>query len=232
MVYGSTAEEVNNGTNSIAISSGTEQYHTIDVNKLTKLADGRYLVLIGANGGDGFEFNTLALTNIKVSGYSLSSANDEIIQAVQEENTDSSELLTQVQAYSMLRKSASEDDIAVNENLKIVSAKFKSSKVVSGKNVTLQITATSEADSIVVLDETGNEVEFVKVIKREESLFSALFRKAFGKNEDSNEGRNMTFKLTWKVSGEKGEELNYTVRAKDSAGALSFNEENVTIRVK
>jgi hypothetical protein len=70
LVYGSTADIVENGEYSHIVASGTEQYYTIEEANLTADAQGRYLVLIGANF-DCSLYATLALTNLKISGYEI-----------------------------------------------------------------------------------------------------------------------------------------------------------------
>jgi hypothetical protein len=72
LVYGSTAADVEVGSYSHTVASGTEQYYTIDVAKLTKDEQGRYLVLIGANSDCSLDA-VLALTNLKISGYTIES---------------------------------------------------------------------------------------------------------------------------------------------------------------
>ena len=105
------------------------------------------------------------------------------------------------------------EEPTVNENLAITSAKFKTSKVVSGKSVTLSVVTTSEADSVTITDKDGNEIVPDKSAKKAN-------------------GDKMNFTFVWSVTGAKGEELTYTVRAKDASGALSVNEETVSITVR
>ena len=94
LVYGSTAEAIVDGTYSYTIDSGTEQYYEIDVSKLVKdETSNRYLVMIGTNDAN---FTTLALTNIKVSGYQLGYGGADSVSAVSEGTADSDPVLTQV----------------------------------------------------------------------------------------------------------------------------------------
>lgn len=209
LVYGSQAETVENETYSYSIESGTEQYYTIDVSNLTPDKNGRYLVLIGTTGGEGFN-NTLALTNLKIAGYTMTSASEEIQAAANGDGE--SELLDQVRAYSELHTPA-EDGETVSENLTISSAKLKTTSVTSGKSATLSVTTSAEADSLEVLDADGNAITFTKVTKK-------------SKNDA------IVFTAAWKVTGNKGDTLLYTVRVKDANGAISANQETVSITVK
>lgn len=215
MVYGSIAEEIDAEINSYEIKGGTEQYYTIDVSKLTKDEDGRYLVLIGTIGGDNNFANTLALTNLKISGYTLSSAKDELVQAAEENNPEVSPMIYQfTQYYDMLHAPVQPQE-PVNENLKILSAKLKSNKVVSGKTVNLTVLSTLEGKSVQVIDQNGNEPEFTKVKKNDKKADGAI-----------------TFDLSWTAAGEKGEVQTYKVRVLDAGGAYSVNEESVEIEVR
>ncbi|MDD5969833.1 MAG: fibro-slime domain-containing protein [Anaerostipes sp.] len=210
MVYGSNAEQVAapEEARSYKVKSGTEQYYTIDTSKLTPDKEGRYLVLIGTNGGKNTEENTLAITNLKLSGYELASCEEEIQK---EDNS----LLNEARTFRSLRMADEEPapEVKINENLSITSAKFKTTKVVSGKSVTLSVVTTGEADAISITDKDGNEVTVDKSSK---------------KNKDGK----VDFTFVWKVTGKKGEELTYTVRAKDASGALSVNEKTVSITVR
>lgn len=207
LVYGSDAATVNSATNSYSVASGTEQYYTIDVSKLTQ-KDGKYLVLIGTDGGKNINNNILALTNLKIAGYTMESAEDEIQEAA---DAGESDLVRQARAYSALRKPS--DEPAVNENLNITSAKFKTAKVVSGKNATLTVVASEEAESLEVLDSDGNPIEFKGVTKQEKK-------------------GSIVLTASWQVTGSKGDKLEYTVRVKDADGAVSVNQETVSITIK
>lgn len=209
MVYGSSAMQIySEEAPSYTVASGTEQYYTIDISQLTPAESGRYLVLIGTKGGSNVESNTLAITNLKLSGYELASCEEEI-------QKEDSTLLNEARTFRSLRVVAEEPvpEVQINENLSITSAKFKTTKVVSGKSVTLSVVTTGEGDSISIVDKDGNEVTVDKSRKKE-------------KNQKVN------FTFVWQVTGKKGEKLTYTVRAKDASGALSVNEETVSITVR
>lgn len=214
MVYGSSAAQICNEEEllSYEVKSGTEQYYTIDTSLLTKDEQGRYLVLIGTDGGDNFENNILSITNLKISGYALTSCESEI-------QSGNGELMNEVRTFRSLKVPVEEPDEEpipeeqINENLSITSAKFKTTKVTSGKSVTLTVVTTIEGDSISIIDQYGNELTVDKWDKKEKN-------------------KKVNFTFVWSVTGEKGEELTYTVRAKDTSGALSVNEETVSITVR
>ncbi|MGM9627422.1 MAG: fibro-slime domain-containing protein, partial [Faecousia sp.] len=105
MVYGSSAEAILEEEHLYTVASGTEQYYTIDVNDLVKDSDGRYLVLIGTTGSENYG-TTLALTSLKLSGYTISYAEKEIQAASENGILSESPVVQAVQAvYSdRLRK--------------------------------------------------------------------------------------------------------------------------------
>lgn len=102
---------------------------------------------------------------------------------------------------------------SVSPNLNIIAAKFKTDKVAPGKTATLYVTASEEAETLEVLDADGNLVEFIKVAK------------------NSKNGR-IGFTAAWKVTGSRGDKLEYTVRVKNADGAVSANQETVSITIK
>lgn len=102
---------------------------------------------------------------------------------------------------------------SVNQNLNIIAAKFKTTTVSSGKTATLSVTASEEAETLEVLDADGNLVEFTKVAK-------------------NSKNGNIVFTAAWKVTGRGGDKLEYIVRVKDADGAVSVNQETVSITIK
>lgn len=102
---------------------------------------------------------------------------------------------------------------SVNQNLNITSAKFQTTSAVSGKNATLSVTASIDAESLEILDSDGNLIELKAVKKQEKN----------GK---------IFFMTSWKVTGSRGDKLEYTVRVKDADGAVSVNQETVSITIK
>ncbi len=67
LCYGATAEQIFEGKYAATVSSGTEQYITIDQSILVSIGD-KYLLIIGTQDVSGA---TLALTNLKIKGYNL-----------------------------------------------------------------------------------------------------------------------------------------------------------------
>lgn len=102
---------------------------------------------------------------------------------------------------------------SVNQNLNIIAAQLKSTTVSPGKTATLSVTASEEAETLEVLDADGNLVEFTKVAK-------------------NSKNGNIVFTAAWKVTGSRGDKLEYIVRVKDADGAVSVNRKTVSITIK
>ena len=218
MVYGPTADAILKPEADYTVSSGTEQYYSIDVKNLVKDSDGRYLVMIGTNGSDGGA-TTLALTNLKISGYSISFAEKQL-QTVNEAGTLSDDpVVREVRAIRQaLMAQAPEEEVEVdttpiNENLTINSASLKASSIVSGKVATLTVKASADASSIVVTGPDGTEV----TPTREQTKVS---------------GDTVTFLFMWKVTGSRGDVLDYSIRVFDKDGLASVNTESVSVTIK
>lgn len=213
LVYGSTAADIISGANIYAVSSGTEQYYTIDVSKLTPDDKGRYLVMIGTNGPkSATDLVTLSLTNLKISGYTL-----EGVGIIHDDGTNTLQTNTVMAGLMSLRtmvyEAANAPEVQINAGLGITSASLNAKSVVSGKQVKLTVKATAGADELVVLDSEGNRVEFTKCT--------------------SKESRGVvTFTAKWEVTGSVGEVMSYTVIVYDSDGARSVNTETVNVTVK
>ena len=213
LVYGSTAEVIMNGTYSYAVSSGTEQYYTIDVSNLTPDDKGRYLVMIGTNGPkSATDLVTLSLTNLKISGYTLEGIG--IIQDAEANTLQTNTVMMGLMSLrTMVYEAANAPEVQINAGLGITSASLNAKSVVSGKQVKLTVKATAGADELVVLDSEGNRVEFTKCT--------------------SKESRGVvTFTAKWEVTGSVGEVMSYTVIVYDSDGARSVNTETVNVTVK
>ena len=213
LVYGSTAADIINGDHSYAVSSGTEQYYTIDVSKLTPDDKGRYLVMIGTNGPkSATDLVTLSLTNLKISGYTLEGIG--IIQDAEANTLQTNTVMMGLMSLrTMVYEAANAPEVQINAGLGITSASLNAKSVVSGKQVKLTVKATAGANELVVLDSEGNRVEFTKCT--------------------SKESRGVvTFTATWDVTGNVGEVMSYTVIVYDSDGARSVNTETVNVTVK
>ena len=102
---------------------------------------------------------------------------------------------------------------SVNQNLNIIAAKFQTTSAVSGKNAKLSVTASEEAETLEVLDSDGNPIEFKGVTKQEKR-------------------GSIVLTASWQVTGRGGDKLEYIVRVKDADGAVSANQETVSITIK
>ncbi len=216
MVYGSTADDIIAGKHYYTIYSGTEQYYEIDPDDLVyDEAEGRYLLLVGTNDYE-HTYHALALTNLKISGYTIGLIENEITEAAEANAIENSPALVEFKALQDHYKSLippEKDDSQINEDLVINSAALKSKKIVSGKNATLTVKCAGDAATLVVLDADGNAVEFKKCgssVKNDITTFSAV----------------------WSVTGSRGDELNYTVVVYDSNGLRSSNTMPITVTIK
>lgn len=225
LVYGSTANAILDGTHKYTVDSGTEQYYEIDPADLVyDQANNRYLLLVGtkdANPG----YSALALTNLKVSGYTIGFAEQETRAAAAANAIESNPALAAFKALSEHYKALAPqepveepskepvEEPVINEELLIDSAALKAQKIVSGKNAILTAKVSGDVVSIVVLDANGNAVEFTK------SAFS-------------EKNGIVTFQAVWTVTGSRGEVINYTVMAYDANGLRSANTLPITVTIK
>ena len=222
LIYGSTVEDCVNGVvgvNGYTINSGTEQYYVIDPDNLVyDEANGRYLLLIGTNDSDD-EYAALALTKLKISGYTVGTIEKEVADAAEENVIESSPALMEAKALQNHYKSLvpqepdESEEPEINENLVITSASLKSAKVASGKIATLGVKCSDDAATLVVLDADNNKVEFKK-------------------SASSVKNGVTSFTATWTVTGSRGDELNYTVVVYDSNGLRSSNTMPITVTIK
>ena len=222
LVYGSTADAVLEGRYSYTVESGTEQYYEIDIKNLIPDESGnRYLLLVGTNDAEN-SYAALALTNLKVSGYTIGFAEQETKAAAAANAIENSPALS---AFKVLRdhyKALAPDEPIdeepveepeINENLLIASAVLRANKIVSGKNATLTAKVSGDAASIEVLDADGNAVEFKKYAS-------------------SSKNGLVTFQAIWSVTGSRGDVLSFTVVAYDSDGLRSSNTVPITVTIK
>lgn len=258
MTYAGTAEEIIDGTNTYEIGSGTEMYYSIDVSNLVLDKDGKYLVMIGTNGSE-WGAASLALTNLKVSGYTVDFAQTAVVAAYTAGELDEISIIAEpVQVYKarlaaakpeptepevtepevtepeVTEPEATEPEVTEPEvtepeatepeatepevtepevTLTINSAALKVAKVVSGKVATLAVKTSAEAASIAVFDAEGNEMTPTRVTSKAS-------------------GDTVTFTFIWKVTGSRGDALDFTIRAYDADGRPSLNEETVTVTIK
>ena len=221
MVYGSTAEAITNGTHKYTVDSGTEQYYEIDpANLYYDQTNNRYLLLVGTNDSD-HAYNALALTNLKVSGYTISFTEQETKAAAAANAIENSPALTVFKALqdhyrSLAPQEEPAEEPAINEDLTIDSAVLRATKIVSGKNATLTAKVSGDAavgSSITVLDANGTPVEF----KRSAS---------------SEKNGVVTFQAVWSVTGSRGDVLSFTVVVHDANGLRSTNTVPITVTIK
>ena len=233
MAYGSTAGSVVGADNAYDISSGTEMYYTIDVSKLVKDSNGRYLVMIAIVDTENYA-ESLALTNLKVAGYEVGFAESAVMAAFSAGTLKQEPIIAEPAAVFAARRpvvapEATEPEVTEPEvtepevtepevtepltNLTIQSTALRAAKVVSGKVATLTVKTSVEGASIKVFDAEGIEMTPERCTSK-------------------TSGDVVTFTFLWKVSGTRGENLNFTVRAYDADGNMSLNEEIVTVTIK
>lgn len=225
LIYGSTADAVLSGTYYYTIESGTEQYYEIDPgNLIFDERNNRYLLLVGTNDGDNM-YAALALTNLKVSGYTIGYAEPETRAAAAANAIENSPALSAFKVmqehYKALApqepvEEPSEEPVeepTINEDLVIKSAVLRAAKIVSGKNAMLTAKVSGDAVSVVVLDADGNAVEFKKVASNEKNGI-------------------VTFQAVWTVTGSRGDILSFTVVVYDSNELRSSNTVPITVTIK
>lgn len=225
LVYGSTVDAVMNSTYAHEINSGTEQYYEIDVKNLVFNENIRgYLLIVGTNDAD-HSYEALALTNLKVKGYEIGFVEQEIQAAIAADAIESNPILAAFKALSEHYKALApqepvEEPIEepviepeVNEELLMEYAGLKASNIVSGKKATLTAKVSGEVETLVVVDENGNVVEFEKIAS-------------------STKNGVAVFKAIWTVTGSRGEVINYTVMAYDANGLRSANTLPITVTIK
>ena len=229
MICGSTADaiydSVEGDPNFYTVSSGTEMYYTVDVEALGEpRADGTYLVMIAANGSsyvdpeDEFAVSNdcLALTNIKVAGYEITSVLATLEVASDQGTLAETPIVYQTFGLLKARLAAAMpeiDTVPVNEEMMINSAALRATKVVSGKTAILTVKADAEAQTVVITDADGNIME----------NFSCTRKVSAGV---------ATFTINWKVTGSRGQSFTYTIRVYDEDKLASVNTETVTVTVK
>lgn len=225
LIYGSTADAVLSGTYYYTIESGTEQYYEIDPgNLIFDERNNRYLLLVGTNDIDNM-YAALALTNLKISGYTIGYAEQETRAAAAANAIENSPALSAFKVMQEHYKALAPqepveepseelvEEPTINEDLVIKSAVLRATKIVSGKNAMLTAKVSGDAVSVVVLDADGNAVEFKKVASNEKNGI-------------------VTFQAVWTVTGSRGDILSFTVVVYDSNGLRSSNTVPITVTIK
>lgn len=208
VVYGSNAMELYNRVNQVVVNSATEQYVTIDVSRLTPDANGYYKILFGvcdikeedavtAIEGEGTttvggstiltevdeDYNPfLSVTNIKVKGYVLSAA----YIGADEIDVSKDAMLADMYSLNIFANGENAGE-NVNADLNIYSAEFLG--MGSNNVASVSVTASDNAESIVITDENGNEVVLtncVKVVSNGIATFTATFEAEDGKTYNVN----------------------------------------------
>ena len=80
MVYGGRSTHVASGEYAVDVCSGTEQYYSLNTDVLIEV-EGKSLLLIGIENWDG---DVLALTNLKLHGYTLAPNTDDELEVIQD----------------------------------------------------------------------------------------------------------------------------------------------------
>lgn len=219
LAYGSTFEDIYSAKNRYEVNSGTEQYYEIDPDNLTyDEAHGRYILLIGANveAEANIDYVALALTNLKISGYTLEPIELETQAAAEANAIETSPALTALKAMHEQYKSRTPqepEEPQINEDLVINSAGLKAKKVASGKSASLTVKCAGEAESLVILDANGDKVDLKKCASNVKDGVT-------------------TFSVLWTVTGKRGEAFDYTVVVYDSNGHRSSNTMPITVTIK
>lgn len=258
-VYGSTPQSISDGivvdgmtVNYFVITSGTEQYITIDPANLSFDNSGKALVLVGTIGGESPVSNVLALTNIKVAGYTIDNAGKDLANAAALSNTalEENEL---VQTGFTLRKmlmAAPEENIpeetvpeetvpekpenAVNKKLTVKNVQVAKKRVKSGSAVTLTVTTSAGAKGLVILDEKGNEVECTvkSSVSSSNGGMWGWTTKLFGGRFGGSANGKTVFTVTLTVKGKPRENKSFEIYAVDEKGALSGNSQTARITIR
>ncbi|MGM9652554.1 MAG: fibro-slime domain-containing protein [Eubacteriales bacterium] len=217
LVYGSTAADILEMTHVYTVSSGTEQYYELNVENLVQDEKNRYLLLVGTNEKEASSLKSLALTNLKVSGYSVRLVEPETADAAAANDLAASPAVAAVMSLRSLRAASmpkpEEPVVPVNENLTVTSAALMADNVVSGKFAIAAVKAGADAVKLTVVDAAGNEVELAR-------------------SASTTKDGVVTFQAMWKVTGSRGDVLRFTVRVYDADGLASVNTMDVTVTIK
>ncbi len=80
MVYGGRSTHIASGQYTVDVCSGTEQYYSLDTDVLIEV-EGKSLLVIGIENWDS---DVLALTNLKLHGYTLAPNTDDELEVIQD----------------------------------------------------------------------------------------------------------------------------------------------------
>ncbi len=234
LTYGSTADELLSKayvTTDMNIHSGTEEYYTIDVTKLTPLSDGRYLVMIGVESG--VNWLTLVLTNLKVSGYNIEAGALANLTPMVDDGSANTWNVTSEPTVAAIRTYAAKNgekygaasvEAVTTKDTSVIGAEFESNAV-SGSPVKLTVKASQNAESILILDENGMTVDPASVSVKISKIDDLALK-------DDPANTYKTFTLEIYVYGAKGEQKTYTVHVYDAEGRLSVSKVYATVTVE
>jgi len=224
MIYGSLNASMKDAkagdANFYSVDTGTEMYYDIDIKELDKDEKlGGYIVMIGTNGTTPIGYtDTLALTNIKVAGYTISTVSQAIEDAKNQGQTVSTmsiftEPIALMGAWlEAANKEPEIEELPVNENMSIEYAELIDDKVSSGNYAMATVKTNSYAQNVVVYDVQGNEVELIKCIRRRKN--GAIY-----------------FDIAWEITGSRGEVQTYTIRVLDAEKNASVNTKTVAVTI-
>lgn len=255
MVYGSTADAILEGTNSYTVSTGTEQYFSIDISKLTKDTNGRYLLMVGTNRSENGG-TTLALTNLKVSGYTISMAEQQMQTAYAAMALSDDPVIQQTRSISAALKARKQeteqpteeptevvDPTIAEEPTEVVDPTVPEEPTESTEptvettpsvNENLVINSAALKASKVVTGKTATltvkataEAARIEVIGPDGTTVTPT-------REQTKTGADgtVTFLYMWTVTGSRGDELVYTINVYDANDLPAVNSESVTVTIK
>ncbi len=246
--------------NYIELKSGTEQYITIDPSCLTFDANGKALVLVGTFGGENAGSNILALTNLKIKGYELSECGSEIANAVNG-IADTPMFATAFSLRGMMTATEDVEpetpetpetpeipgipgfpEIPVRPVLpikkepkdnqpKIFSAVAYYNRVHSGSMALITVEASGNTESLIVLDEDENEVEFMVLSVSKQTDLTVFLTALFSGRWDKRPEEKAVYMIAINVEGTNNQENTYSIYAVNEHDAVSVESEQVSIHI-
>ncbi len=231
MIWGSDLDVIAEGTNQIAIETGTENYYRIPEEDLKTEEDGTIFLYVGTSESEN-DGEVLSLTNLKLSGYEVLKAEqmlkspvlnqnllrrfpvrEEAENVVPEAGEDTGEEQNKPQETEVEEdRDAQQTDGNAQTQMHLDSVKFKNESVVSGKTATLLAVTDLDASEIHVLDDADQEVALTRSVSREK------------------DGKKI-FTLSFKVEGDPGSEKSYTVFA-TGPDAVDSGRQMIHLQIK
>lgn len=268
LTFGSSAADIADGilgendetVNYIEIKYGTEQYITIDPSCLTFDTNGKALVLVGTFGGENAGSNILALTNLKIKGYTLTPCGDEIANGVNG-ITDTPMFATAFSLRSMMAASEEVEPEAPtvpeipgipgipgfpelpknpvlpdNKDEKdtqpeIFSAVTLYNMVASGNKAIITVEATGNTESLLILDENNNEIDFRVLSVRKYTDLIHFFTAVYSGRWDKLPEEKSVYIIEFYIDESETTEKTYSVYAVNDQEEISAEAKQVSIRV-